>query len=60
MAITELERCVSELGFQGVEISSQVDGDDLSAPRLEPFWAKVEEMGVVVYSYGWLYASGPP
>ena len=49
MAITELERCVNELGFKGVEINSQVDGDDLSAPRLEPFWAKVEEMGVVVF-----------
>ena len=49
MAITELERCVNELGFKGVEINSQVDGDDLSAPRLEPFWANVEEMGVVVF-----------
>ena len=49
MAITELERCVNELGFKGVEINSQVDGDDLSAPRLEPFWAKIEEMGVVVF-----------
>ncbi|MBN08109.1 MAG: aminocarboxymuconate-semialdehyde decarboxylase [Rhodospirillaceae bacterium] len=49
MAITELERCVNELGFKGVEINSQVDRDDLSAPRLEPVWAKVEEMGVAVF-----------
>lgn len=49
MAIAELERCVNDLGFKGVEINSQVDGSDLSAARLEPFWAKVEEMGVIVF-----------
>lgn len=49
MAIAELERCVNDLGFKGVEINSQVDGSDLSTPRLEPFWAKVEEMGVIVF-----------
>ena len=49
MAISELDRCVNELGFRGVEINSQVNGEDLSAPRLEPFWAKVEEMGVLVF-----------
>ena len=49
MAIAELERCVNELGYKGIEINSQVGGEDLSVARLEPFWAKVEEMGVLVF-----------
>jgi len=49
MAIAELERCINELGFKGVEINSQIAGEDLSAPRLAPFWAKVEELDVLVF-----------
>jgi aminocarboxymuconate-semialdehyde decarboxylase len=49
MALAELDRCVNKLGFKGVEINSQVGGEDLSAPRLAPFWAKCEETGILVF-----------
>ena len=49
MAISELVRCVDSLGFKGIEINTQIAGEELSAPRLAPFWAKVEELDVVVF-----------
>ena len=49
LAVVELERCVKELGFKGVEINSQVAGEELSAPRLEPFFAKAEELGALIF-----------
>jgi aminocarboxymuconate-semialdehyde decarboxylase len=49
MAIAELDRCINELGFKGIEINSQISGEDLSAPRLAPFWAKAEELDIVVF-----------
>jgi len=48
-AVQELERVVKELGFHAVEISSNVAGTDLDDPRFEPFWAKVQELDVLVF-----------
>ena len=48
-AVQELERVVQELGFHAVEISSNVAGTDLDDPRFEPFWAKVQELDVLVF-----------
>ncbi len=49
MAVAELQRCTGELGMRGVEISARVGGDELSAPRLEPFFAKAEELGTLIF-----------
>jgi len=48
-AITELKRCSSDLGFRGVEIATQIQGDELSNPRFEAFWETVEELEMVVF-----------
>lgn len=48
LALVELRRCVEELGFRGIEIPTNANGEELSAPRLEPFWEAVEELGIVV------------
>ena len=48
-AVAELERCLRELGFRGLEVGTNVNGEELSSPRLEPFWSKVEELGAVVF-----------
>ena len=37
-AAKELERCVSELGFKGVQILTNVNGEELSHPAFAPFW----------------------
>lgn len=48
-AVAELERIVTKLGFKGVQVPSNVGGKELSMPELEPFWAKAEELGAVVF-----------
>ncbi|HWE22273.1 MAG TPA: amidohydrolase family protein [Hyphomicrobiaceae bacterium] len=47
-AAKELERCVGELGFKGVQILTNVNGKELSDPAFAPFWKKAEELGVLV------------
>src|SRR5205823_4321798 len=53
LAVAELERCVEELGFRGVEINSSVNGLDLTDPTLglEKFFAKVQELDVVIFMH---------
>ncbi|HLF61544.1 MAG TPA: amidohydrolase family protein [Acidimicrobiia bacterium] len=48
-AVHELWRCSVELGFPGIEVPTHIEGEDLSSPRLEPFWEAVEELGMVVF-----------
>jgi aminocarboxymuconate-semialdehyde decarboxylase len=47
-AVAELEYCVRELDFRGAEINTNVFGLDLDEPRYRPFFAKAEELDVVV------------
>ncbi|UGU33497.1 amidohydrolase family protein [Mycolicibacterium smegmatis] len=47
-AIAELRYLASELGMRGIEIGTHVEGEEISSPRLEPFWAEVEALGLVV------------
>jgi aminocarboxymuconate-semialdehyde decarboxylase len=47
-AAAELERCVTRLGFKGVQILTNVNGRELSDPAFAPFWKKAEELGVLV------------
>ena len=53
MAVTELERCVQKLGLRGVEINPNVNGMDLTDPRLnlDRFFAKVQELGVIIFMH---------
>ena len=48
-AIAELRYLVSELGMAGIEIGTHVDStEEISSPRLDPFWAEVEKLGILV------------
>jgi aminocarboxymuconate-semialdehyde decarboxylase len=51
MAVAELERCVRKLGMRGVEIGTNVNGAELSDPRLEKFFAKAEELDIVIFMH---------
>jgi aminocarboxymuconate-semialdehyde decarboxylase len=57
-AATELERCVTKLGFKGVQILTNVNGKELSDPAFAPFWKKAEELGafVVIHPNGFTHA----
>lgn len=47
-AIQELRYLAGELGMRGIEIGTHVEGEEISSPRLDPFWAEVEALGLVV------------
>ncbi len=49
LACEQLEHGIKTLGLKGVEISSSVNGRELSDPALRPFWSKAEELGAVVF-----------
>ena len=51
IAVAELERSVKDLGMRGVEISTNVNGTDLTRAGLESFFAKVEELGVMIFMH---------
>ena len=50
-AVAELDRCVNELGFKGVEIATNVNGKDLTRAGLDKFFARVEELGVMIFMH---------
>ena len=51
LAVAELDRCVGGLGFRGVELVPNVNGVELTDPRLglEKFFARAEELGIVLF-----------
>lgn len=49
LCIEQLEYAVRTLGLRGVEVSSLVNGMELANPKFERFWAKVEQLGCVVF-----------
>ena len=49
LAAEQLETAVKKLGMRGAIIGGSVNGTDLSDPKLNPFWAKAEELGVLIF-----------
>lgn len=49
LAVAELDRCVKELGMKGVEISTNVAGKELTRSGLDRFFARAEELDVVIF-----------
>ena len=47
--LKELNRCAGELGFPGVVICSEIDGQFLDSPRFDPFWAEAARLGMFVF-----------
>jgi len=47
-AIGELNRCVRDLGFSGVEIGTNIAGKNLDSPELKPFYAEAERLGTPI------------
>lgn len=48
-ALRELAHCSADFGFQGVVITSEVDGLFLDAPEFEAFWAEASRLGIYVF-----------
>ena len=49
LAAEQMEYGVKKLGMRGFAIGGSVNGDDLSAPRFHPFWAKAEELQTLIF-----------
>jgi len=48
-AAAELKRCAVELGFPGVVIASELQGQALDAEVLRPFWKACADLGLYVF-----------
>ena len=62
LAAGELERCVRELGLQGVEIGTHVDANEhchgpdcrnLDHPSLDIFWRTAEQLNAALFIHPW-------
>jgi aminocarboxymuconate-semialdehyde decarboxylase len=51
LAAQQAEHAVKKLGMRGVAIGGHVAGEPLSMPKYDPFWAKVQELGVLVFMH---------
>jgi len=48
-SVLELERAMTQLGFKGAMLFSNVNGVALADARYEPLWAKADALGAVLY-----------
>lgn len=53
LAIKEMERCVTELKMPGLEIGSNINGENLSNKKFFPFYKRTEELGCSLFVHPW-------
>ena len=53
MAVAEMERCVNELKMPGLQIGSNVNGENLSEKKFFPFYKRAEELGCALFVHPW-------
>ena len=53
LAIKELERCISELGMQGIQIGSNINGMNLSDESIFPIFEAASELGAAIFIHPW-------
>jgi aminocarboxymuconate-semialdehyde decarboxylase len=51
LAAEQLEDAVKRLGMRGASIGGHVNGEDLSLPKYDAFWAKAAELGVLIFMH---------
>ena len=49
LAVEQLVEGIKKYGLRGVSTGGSVEGVELADPRFHPFWAKVEELDVLVF-----------
>jgi aminocarboxymuconate-semialdehyde decarboxylase len=53
LAVQELERCIDELGLQGVQIGSHINDWNLDAEELTPFFEAAQDLGAAILIHPW-------
>ena len=56
LAADQLQYAFEKLGMRGVGIGATVNGEELASPRFDPFWAKAEALGAMIF----MHPSGVP
>jgi aminocarboxymuconate-semialdehyde decarboxylase len=51
LAVAELDRLHGSLGLRGIEIATNVAGEDLSEPRFRPIFQRCEELGLTLFMH---------
>jgi aminocarboxymuconate-semialdehyde decarboxylase len=51
LAAEQLEDGVKRLGMRGASIGGHMNGEDLSLPKFDPFWAKAAELRALVFMH---------
>ena len=49
LAVEQLDEGVTKLGLRGASIGATINGEELSSPNIDPFWAKAQELGVPIF-----------
>jgi aminocarboxymuconate-semialdehyde decarboxylase len=49
LAVEQLEEGVKKYGLRGAGLGGSVNGEELSDPKFHPFWARAEQLGVLVF-----------
>jgi aminocarboxymuconate-semialdehyde decarboxylase len=53
LAMKELERCMNELKLPGVEIGTNVNGENLSEKKFFPIYEAAEKLGCALFIHPW-------
>ncbi|MFD1737424.1 amidohydrolase family protein [Bacillus salitolerans] len=53
VAIREMDRCINELGLKGIEIGTNVNGNNLDDPSLLEFFEMAEKWDVPLFIHPW-------
>ncbi|MEC9475761.1 MAG: amidohydrolase family protein [Planctomycetota bacterium] len=53
LAIEEMERCVQDLGFPGLQIGTHCGPWNLDAPELFPFFERAQSLGASLFIHPW-------
>jgi aminocarboxymuconate-semialdehyde decarboxylase len=49
VAVEQLQHAMEKLRLRGVATGATVNGEELAAPKFDPFWAKAEQLGATVF-----------
>jgi len=58
-ALTEADRTISQLGFKGVQIFSNIDGEPLDSPKFKPLYAKMAYYDCPLWIHPWVDRKQP-
>jgi aminocarboxymuconate-semialdehyde decarboxylase len=51
LAAEQLQQAFDEWGMRGAGIGATVNGEELASPKFDPFWAKAQALGAMVFMH---------